>query len=153
MITVESWLSGCECSLSARLNNCSACRLHLCPSTFTSYDTGPLLLQISPGNHFGPSLTLRTNTLWPTKNSRALQRLSWHLFCSTCFWNTWSQVEGCITSNRVRSLLFKKSSAGDTPVVECGVFRYSSSESEMAFSTYLRSPWSSFPVRRACLNV
>ena len=45
-------LFDCCIGASAAGLNCSACRFHVCPLTFTWYEIGPVCLVTMPGLHF-----------------------------------------------------------------------------------------------------
>ena len=60
----------------------------------------------------------------PTVKVRSLALLSWYRYCSPCLRLIVFPSCGYSRSSLLRSFLSISISAGDTPVVECGVIRY-----------------------------
>ena len=102
----------------------STCTWMILLLTFTMYATGPRAWTTIPGTHFSDPRNWRTVTWSPGRNVRiCLEFWSCCYFFCTCFRRTAASWSGFSNVRRVLSCRFKNSSAGGTPVVECGVDR------------------------------
>ena len=96
-----------------------------------------------------------TNTASPLRKNLCFVCLSRACFCRCWLARTRPDTSGNTKSNRVRGLRLKRSSAGDVPVVECGVIRYvrrnreirSSSGMDGAFLRYVLKVWTALSAR------
>ena len=134
----------------------STCRRTVRPSS-RRIRSSPRERQMVPDNQSFLDGISQTNTASPLRKNLCFVCLSRACFCRCWLARTRPDKSGNTKSNRVRGLRLKRSSAGDVPVVECGVIRYvrrnreirSSSGMDGAFLRYVLKVWTALSARVA----